>query len=214
MAEIAKRQHGVVARRQLVHLGMSGKSVDGRIGRGQLHEVFRGVYVFGPRRISRKGRWMAAVLAGGEGGLLSHRSAARLWRLLPPASERIELTCPPGRIVRRKGIVSHESVLRDDEWLIEDGIPVTSPCRTVFDLAAIAAMRELERAFHETEAREVRDLVSLPMLLERYPGRRGAKKVRTLLGSAAPVTITRNDFEEAFLALVDAYGLQIGRAHV
>ena len=150
---------------------------------------------------------MAAVLAGGEGALLSHRSAARLWRLLPPAPERIDLTCPPGRVVRRQAIVSHESEVRDDEWLVRDGIPVTSPFRTIFDLAATAEMRELERAFHEAEAREMTDRVSLPVLLERYPGRRGARNLRVLLGSERPVGITRNDFEEAFLALVDAHGL-------
>jgi very-short-patch-repair endonuclease len=150
---------------------------------------------------------MAAVLTGGPGALLSHRSAARLWRLLPPASERVEITCHPSTRVRRNGIVSRRSIVADDEWLMKDGIPVTSPFRTIFDMAAIAGMRELERAFHEAEAREMRDRVSLPMLLERYPGRRGAKSVRALLGSKAPVAITRNDFEEAFLALVDAYGL-------
>jgi very-short-patch-repair endonuclease len=97
--------------------------------------------------------------------------------------------------------------LREDEWLARDGIPVTSPFRTIFDLAGVAAMRELERAFHEAEARELRDRVSLPMLLERYPGRRGASKVRALLESREPAAITRNDFEEAFLALVDEHGL-------
>jgi very-short-patch-repair endonuclease len=97
--------------------------------------------------------------------------------------------------------------MADDEWLVRDGIPVTSPFRTIFDMAAVAEMRELERAFHEAEVREVRDRVSLPMLLERYPGRRGAKNLRVLLGWEQPATITRNDFEEAFLALVDAYGL-------
>jgi len=97
--------------------------------------------------------------------------------------------------------------MQDDEWLVKDGIPVTSPFRTIFDLAAVAEMRELERAFHEAEVREVTDRVSLPMLLERYPGRRGVRKVKALLGSKQPVAITRNDFEEAFLALVDAYGL-------
>jgi hypothetical protein len=207
MAELAKRQHGLVARRQLLALGMSGRAIDGRVGRGQLHQIFRGVFVYGPRRISRKGRWMAAVLAAGEGAVLSHRSAARLWRLLPLAAERFEVTCPPGRIVRRKGIVSRQSELWDDEWLARDGIPVTSPFRTIFDLAAVLQMRELERAFHEAEAREVTDRVSLPMLLERYPGRRGSKNLRALLEARQPIGITRNEFEEAFVALVDRYGL-------
>ncbi|MGN6558389.1 MAG: hypothetical protein ACTHLH_10320, partial [Solirubrobacterales bacterium] len=149
---------------------------------------------------------MAAVLACGEEAVLSHRSAARLWRLLPPAAERVDVTCPASRI-ERKGIVGHRSVLQGDEWLVEDGIPVTSPLRTVFDLAAVVKMRELERAFHEAEARELRDRVSLPMLLERYSGRRGTRNLWALLEAREGPGITRNDFEEAFLALIDAYGL-------
>ena len=90
---------------------------------------------------------------------------------------------------------------------MHDGVPVTSPFRTIFDLAAELKMRELERAFHEAEAREVTDRVSLPMLLERYPGRRGSKNLRALLETPEPVGITRNDFEEAFVALVDRHGL-------
>jgi very-short-patch-repair endonuclease len=150
---------------------------------------------------------MAAVLAAGEGAVLSHRSAARLWQLLPPAAEWADVTCPPGRVVRRKGIVSHESPMRDDEREVVDGIPVTAPFRTIFDLAAVVGERELERAWHEAQAQELKAKVSLPVLLERYPGRRGTQHLRMLLESKGPETITRNDFEEAFLALVDAYGL-------
>lgn len=208
MAALARRQHGVVARRQLLQLGMSARAVDARLQRGQLHEVFRGVFVFGARRISRKGRWMAAVLAAGGSGMLSHRSAARLWQLLPPAVEWVDVTCPPGRVVRRRGIVAHESVIEDDERQLVDGIPVTSPFRTVFDLAAVLDKRGLERAWHEAEVRGLRDRVSLPMLLDRYPGRRGTRNLRALLESAEPVGFTRNDFEEAFVALVDAHRLR------
>ena len=116
------------------------------------------------------------------------------------------MTCPAVQ-VRRDGIIGHRSQLADDEWLVRDGISVTSPFRTIFDLAVIAEMRELERAFHEAEAREVTDRVSLPMLLERYPGRRGSRNLRALLDAPEPVGITRNDFEEAFVGLVDRYGL-------
>lgn len=202
VADLAQRQHAVVSRRQLLALGMGRRTIVGRLERGQLHEVFRGVYVVGVRRISTKGRYMAAVLACGEGAVLSHRSAARLWKLLPPAPGSIDVTCPRAE-VERKGIVGHRSRLRDDEWLVHDGIPVTSPFRTIFDLAAVAPMRELERAFHEAEVREVTDRVSLPMLLERYPGWRGSRNLQALLESRQTPMITRNDFEEAFLVLVD-----------
>lgn len=207
MAGFARRQHGVVARRQLLEIGISGRAIDRRRERGQLHEVFRGVYVFGSRRISRRGRWMAAVLAAGEGALLSHRSAGRLWRLLPPATESIDMTCPPGRIVRRKGVISHELVVADDEREVVDGIPVTAAFRTIFDLAAVLTMRELERAWHEALVRRLTAAVSLPALLERYPGRRGTRSLRELIASMKPAGITRNDFEEAFVALLDAFGL-------
>jgi very-short-patch-repair endonuclease len=150
---------------------------------------------------------MAAVLASGSDACLSHRSAARLLRLFSPGSEWAEVTCPSGSRTRRNGIICHQSVIAEDEREIIDGIPVTSPFRTIFDLAAILELRELERALHEAEVQELRDRVSLPMLLERYPGRRGAQNLRAVLGSAEPVGITRNDFEEAFLALIDAYGL-------
>jgi very-short-patch-repair endonuclease len=98
-------------------------------------------------------------------------------------------------------------VIADDERTVIDGIPGTSVFRTIFDLAAVVDERTLERALHEAEVRELRDRVSLPLLLERYPGRRGARKLRAVLGSEEPVAITRNDFEEAFLALIRAYGL-------
>jgi hypothetical protein len=207
IAKLAQGQHGVVARRQLLALGVSRRAIVGRLSHGQLHEVFLGVYVVGARRISRRGRWMAAVLAAGEGAALSHRSAARLWQLLPPAAEWVDIACPPGRVVRRKGIVSRQLEIRNDEWGVVDGIPVTAPFRTIFDLAAVVGMRELERAWHEALVRELQAKVSLPELLERYPRRRGARNLRALLESNEPETVTRNDFEEAFLVLIDVYGL-------
>ena len=207
MARLARAQHGVIARRQLLAMGMGGGAITVRLERGQLHEVYRGIYVVGVRRISRKGRWIAAVLASGSGAVLSHRSAGQLWRILPPGAGVIDVVCP-GAQVRREGIVAHRSQLAADEWAVRDGIPVTSPFRTIFDLAAVAEMRALERAFHEAEAGQLTDRVSLPTLLERYPGRRGARNLRALLDSRQPVMITRNDFEEAFLALIDRYGLR------
>jgi very-short-patch-repair endonuclease len=113
----------------------------------------------------------------------------------------------PGARVVRDGIVSHRGFVPDDERAVVDGIPVTSPFRTVFDLAAVLDLRGLERAWHEAEARGLRDRVSLPALLERYPGRRGTRTLWALLESPEPVGFTRNDFEEAFLMLIDAYGL-------
>jgi len=206
MAALAGRQHGIVARRQLAALGMSREAIATRLGRRHLHEVHRGIYIVGVRRITQRGCWMAAVLAAGEGAVLSHRSAARLWGVLPLAAEWIDVAVP-GKRIRRQGIVNRRSEVADDEQTVVDGIPVTSVFRTIFDLAAVVDKRTLERALHEAEVRELRDRVSLPTLLERYPRRRGSRNLSALLESQEPVGWTRNDFEEAFLALVDAYGL-------
>lgn len=104
--------------------------------------------------------------------------------------------------------MAREARVPDDERMVVDGIPVTSVFRTVFDLAAVLDRRGLERAWHEAEVRGLRDRVSLPMLLERYPRRRGARILRALLDEPEPVGFTRNDFEEAFVAFVDQYGVR------
>ncbi len=87
------------------------------------------------------------------------------------------------------------------------GIAVTSVSRTLFDLAAVQTERQLERAMNEAKVRRLASRLSLPQLLERYPRRRGAAKVRGLLVSRRPGGITRNDFEELFVAFLDANGL-------
>ncbi len=88
------------------------------------------------------------------------------------------------------------------------GIPVTSVPRTMFDLAATRSEREVERAWNEMEVRGFRDRLSVPHLLERYPGRKGSLVLARLAErKELPVGITRNDLEEAFLALIDRFGL-------
>jgi very-short-patch-repair endonuclease len=211
MAELAGRQHGVVARWQLVDLGMSPAQVKSRIGRGSLHTVHRGVYAVGHRSLTVEGRWIAAPEA-----VLSHRSAGHLWGLVPRARIRPEVTCPT-HARGRPHLVVHQSVLPPDEIVRVRGIPVTSVPRTMFDLAGMSGERDVERAWNEMEVREHRDRLSIPKLLERYPGRKGSLVLARLASrKSLPVGITRNDFEEAFLAFVDAHGLPRPRmnAHV
>jgi very-short-patch-repair endonuclease len=98
----------------------------------------------------------------------------------------------------------HRTSLRLDEIDLADGIPVTSVSRTLFDLAAVLKMRQLERAWNEMEVRGLRGRLSVPHLLERYPGRRGAANLRALLAAKVPEGTTRNDFEEMFVAFLDS----------
>jgi very-short-patch-repair endonuclease len=204
--ELAERQHGVVARRQLLEMGCGAGWIEKRVRRGLLLRLHQGVYALGHRVLSRDARWLAAVLACGDGALLSHRSAAQLWLISPNRSIEPEIA-RSGHFRGQAGIRAHRTAIADDEWTVEGGIPVTSPLRTIFDLAAVVGRRQLERAWHEAEVRGLRDRVSLPTLLERYPRRRGTRALRGLLASTEPVRFTRNDFEEAFAVLIDAHGL-------
>jgi predicted transcriptional regulator of viral defense system len=106
IAALATRQHGVVEYRQLLALGLSRQSIDHRVRAGRLHRIHRGVYAVGHRRLTQRGRWMAAVLAGGKAAVLSHRSAAALWEILP--SRGLHVTTPR-QLRNRDGIESAPS---------------------------------------------------------------------------------------------------------
>jgi very-short-patch-repair endonuclease len=71
----------------------------------------------------------------------------------------------------------------------------------------MVSKRQLERALHEAEVQRLTDRLSLPDLLARYPRRRGAANLRALLASKAPVGVTKNEFEESFVAILDSHGL-------
>ena len=111
IAELAARQHGLVARRQLLALGIGRGAIDSRILRRRLHPVHRGVYALTPAPLERLARWMAAVLAGGERAVLSHWSAASLWRLRPGVGPRSHVTSPRSRRSNR-AITFHHAELR------------------------------------------------------------------------------------------------------
>jgi very-short-patch-repair endonuclease len=203
MAELAGRQHGVVARRQLTALGVSRHAVGRLLERGRLHDVHRGVYAVGFRRLTRFGVWMAAVLAAGEGTVLSHRSASELWRIRETARRTIDVTSP--RDVRRARLCVHRTMLPPDEVTVEDAIPVTTAARTLLDLAAILDEHQLARACERAEALRLGSPTSLQDLVDRYPRRPGTPKLRRLLDqNRVTPTRTRNDFERDFLTLLDA----------
>lgn len=149
---------------------------------------------------------MAAVLAGGPEAALSHRSAAALWRIRETGGFPSEITVPRGRRGTR-GVTVHRLPLPADERTTHDGIPVTTVPRTLLDLAATLDRPQLERALDRAEALRLRDALSVLHLLDRYPRRPGAARLRAALESGAPVAITRSGLEDRFLELVSAAGL-------
>jgi very-short-patch-repair endonuclease len=154
---------------------------------------------------------MAAVLAAGTEAVLSHRTAAMLWGLIPRAGGAIEVTRPTNAR-RRSQIVLHRSPLPEDERTHVDGIPVTSLSRSILDLAAIGSRRQVERALNEAQILGLTDPLSIPDLLERYPRRRGSMVLRGLLDCDEGVGgVTRSDLEERFVAFLDAHDLPTPR---
>src|SRR4051794_39672713 len=168
---LAARQHGVIGHPQLVALGLSRESIQRRVRAGHLHRIHQGVYAVGHKRLTQRGRWMAAILAGGEQAYLSHRSAAALWGLLP---NRGEIHITTERTLRpRDKIRFHTQSLLFDEVTEHDGIPTTTVARTLLDLAATEP-DQLERAFNEAEFRRLWDATGVTDLPRRHPRRSGA----------------------------------------
>src|SRR4051812_42315611 len=163
-AALAGRQEGVIDRSQLLRLGVSDDAVDRRIAAGRLHQLHRGVYAVGHSRLSRNGRYHAALLFAGDGAVLSHRSAADLWELRASKEREVDVTVPSDR--RGDAIVHiHRDRLDPTETMTRNGVRVTKPLRTLLDLAACSPDRELERAVRQAVYRR---LTTTALLAEAF----------------------------------------------
>jgi predicted transcriptional regulator of viral defense system len=203
-------QHAVFSLDQLRALGLSAAAAYKRESRARLHRIHRAVYSLVPRRLlTRKGHWMAAVLACGPGAALSHRTAAALHGIRDTARANIDVSIPSRSVLRRPGIDVHRAPnLTPADLTIVDGIPCTSVARTLLDLAEVIAQRPLERAFDESEIRELLDLRAIEDQLARNPTRRGARIVRQVLNEHyIGSTLTESELEEAFFAFCGRYKL-------
>jgi predicted transcriptional regulator of viral defense system len=206
IAALAARQHGLVARAQLIALGLGHRAIDHRVACGRLHVVHHGVYAVGHRRLTRQGHWMAAVLAAGPEAVLCRRAAAALWDLRRSAQTRIEVSTPHRRR-HRPGIEVHRVRLQPDEMTVIDGIPVTTVARTLLDLAAVLPRPQLERAIERAEALRLAERVSLDALLRRRRGHRGTAALRETLEKDVHPALTRSELEDRFLNFLGAHDL-------
>lgn len=213
-SRIAARQHGVLSVRQLHACGFTKDGIARRAVSGRLYRLHRGVYAFGHATASAEERSMAAVLAcadcaqGGDllksagqplpvllhwGVTISHRSAAVLWELLPATDGPVDVSIPgdSGR-KKRRGIRIHRCrSLLPAAVTLRNGIPVTTPARTLADLGRASAAcrpgavapRELRRAIRQAE------VLGLP------------------IGDGVERDRTRSDLERDFLHLCRRHGI-------
>jgi hypothetical protein len=215
---LARNQHGLVTRPQLLERGVGSRAIESRLTRGRLHRIHRGVYAVGRPELTPKGWWMAAVLACGPAAVLSHRSAAELWGIrrsrnastgeaqLRPTSV-IDVSIPGTTTRRRRGIRTHRCRgLPQRDQTRRDRIPVTTPARTLIDLATQLDAIALEAAVNEADGLGRIDPETLRAALDQRSGLNGVPALRKLLDRRT-FALTDSELERRFLRLVGSAGL-------
>lgn len=214
---LSRAQHGLITRRQLGELGFTKSGIEHRTASGRLHRVARGVYAVGWPQMTPKRRWMTAVLACGEGAMLSHRSAGALWGIGSERIAQVQVTVPRRlhqRADRGRGRKSTEISIRvicrpslgESERTRRDGIPVTSVVRTLLDLAVELRPRALERAVNEADKHDLIEPGALRAALDGHRGTPGVRNLRKLLDPEA-FRLTDSDLETRFRPIAAAAGL-------
>jgi hypothetical protein len=206
IARLANAAHGQVTRAELVRAGVTASQIRQRLHKGALFVEYPGVYRVGHRAPSLEARYMAAVLACGEGALLSGRAAAYLLGILKGPPPPPEVTVPSIR--RVKGVTTRRSPRMDARdattWR---GIPVTTVPRTLVELAAVLSEDELARACHEAGVRHGTTPAHVGAVLARRRNSPGAAKLRRILHGEVRVTLSK--LERKFLERLRQAGLPL-----
>jgi very-short-patch-repair endonuclease len=208
-ARLGLGTQGAVARRQLLAAGVSRHAIDHALSSQQLHRRHRGVYIVGHLALAPYAQEAAAFLACGAAAVLSHRSAAYLWGLVRDRPLPPELTVVGRNPGERPGIRVHRSKHLDRRDVrTRHGLPVTSPSRTVIDLAATnASDTELERVIAEGRNQGLVRRGELEKALERAGSRPGTARLRALLRAEGDPGITRSEGERVLRRYLRAAGL-------
>ena len=202
VAQLAARQWGVVSLDDLRACGVSKREIATRVRRRVLHPMYRGVFAVGHPNPEREGRFLAAVKACGPGAVLSHRSAGALWGFVESFDGLPEVTVTAGRTPRHAGLRAHRTRALDGERDVRvwRGIPVTSPARTLVDLASQPTARDLRSAVRRAQSLKLVRPGELVDCLARHVGRPGSRELATIIATGpAP---TRSVLEDVVLDLI------------
>lgn len=207
---VARTQHSRMSRVQLLDAGVSRGAIRRRLQSGRLVRVHSGVYALAGTADIPLADETAALLACGDGAVLSHHSAVTLWGLRPGTARpvHVTLTGTRGR-PSLVGVVVHRSrTLTPADLTVHHGLPVTSPARALLDASPSVTDRDVERLLDEgLFALRILTLADIGEVLARagtHPGR-----ARLRRASANHIVPTRTDSppEEALLNLIRAAGL-------
>jgi very-short-patch-repair endonuclease len=206
VGRIASRSHGVVTRRQLLAAGVSRHEITERLRTGTLLREYPGVYRVGHRAPSVEARYLAAVLACGEGALLSGRAAGHLWGLIKGAAPAPEVITRTER--RVPGVTTRRSrTVQPADATTCRGIPITTVPLTLVALAAHLAPEDLARACHEAGVRYDTTPHQVDEVLLRRPNAPGTRRLRAVLHGDTKVTLSK--LEQRFLELLQDEGLTL-----
>jgi hypothetical protein len=211
MAQIAGRDQGVIAWREMREAGLSPDVIKRRIRRGALIPEFEAVYRVGHRAPSVEAHYMAAVKACGKGSVLRGRAAAHLWGLTKGPAPEPEVLTPTER--RIKGIRTTRSRKIDRRDVTKRyGIPVTTVARTVVDLAADSTPDELALQFHAAATRYKVKPHHVEAVLSRRRNAKGASKLRRVIYGDTRALLS--ELERGFIALLQASNLPLPKTNI
>ncbi|HEX8049900.1 MAG TPA: DUF559 domain-containing protein, partial [Solirubrobacterales bacterium] len=176
---------------------------------GRLYPLHRGVYAVGRPHVTEHGRWMAGVLACGDGAIISHSSAAALWRIGPQERGVVELSLPSPFQRRRPGLRIHRRPpLKARDQTREYGIPVTTPVQTLIDMSLRLDRDGVERMINEADKYNVTHPPRLREALAGRAGEPGVARLRFILDRRT-FRLTKEELERRFLPLARKVGLPV-----
>src|SRR5689334_1710834 len=201
VARAAAGQWGVLSLDELFACGLSPKSVVTRVRNGHLHQIHRGVYAVGQANLPLEGRFLAAVKACGPAAVLSHHSAAALWGFIEWEERYPEVSVVGTAPHAHPGLRVHRTTRFDrDDRTRHRAIPVTSPARTLLDLAATLDHRPLRAATRRAQSLYRVNVRQLAATLARHERRRGAARLAEIIATGtAP---TKTELEDVVLDLI------------
>jgi very-short-patch-repair endonuclease len=207
VAALATRQHGNVTLAQLQAMGLSRGEIEDRCSDGWLIRRHTGVYAVGHVPRTPESCWCAGVLALGAGAVLSHVSAGALWGMLSRAAVTEVIVPTTAGHRNRDGIVVHRQQLPADHRTVRNGIPVTTPIRTLLDLAAVLPITPLAKAFEQAQVWHHVSPAPLAAEVIARPRQRGNAKLRRILADAVDPADVRSVLELRFLRMCASHGI-------
>jgi very-short-patch-repair endonuclease len=201
VARAAAEQWGVLSLDELFACGLLPGAVATRVRNGRLHPIHRGVYAVGHRKLPLEGRFLAAVKACGASAVPSHHSAAALWGFMPWEERYPEVTVVGPSSRRHPGLRVHRTRSLDlDDRTRHRAIPVTTPARTLLDLAATLDPKPLRAATRRAQSLYRVNVRQLAETLARHRGRKGAARLADIIATGpAP---TKSELEDVVLDLI------------